>query len=77
MLCLLLNQLHTPYFEDYIDKIIGAHQCGFQHNQMTTDQTFFIHQILEKRWEYNRTVHQLFIGFMKTYNSVSIIKHSH
>jgi hypothetical protein len=26
-------------------------------------------QILEKKWEYNRTVHQLFIDFKKAYDS--------
>jgi hypothetical protein len=37
----------------YADKIIGDHQCGFRHNRSTTDQIFYIHQILEKKWEYN------------------------
>jgi hypothetical protein len=27
-------------------------------------------QILEKKWEYNETVHQLFIDFKKAYDSV-------
>jgi hypothetical protein len=31
----------------------------------TTDQIFCICQILEKKWEYNETVHQLFINFKK------------
>jgi hypothetical protein len=31
---------------------------------------FFIHQILEKKWEYNEAVHQLFIDFKKAYDSV-------
>jgi hypothetical protein len=35
-----------------------------------TDQIFYIHQILEKKWEYNGTVHQLFIDFKKAYDSV-------
>jgi hypothetical protein len=30
----------------------------------------YIHQILEKKWEYNGTVHQLFIDFKKAYDSV-------
>jgi hypothetical protein len=29
-----------------------------------------IRQILEKKWEYNETVHQLFIDFKKAYDSV-------
>jgi hypothetical protein len=39
----------------YIDGIIGDHQYGFRRNRSTTDQVFCIHQILEKKWEYNET----------------------
>jgi hypothetical protein len=35
-----------------------------------TGQLLIIRQILEKKWEYNEAVHQLFIGFKKAYNSV-------
>jgi hypothetical protein len=35
-----------------------------------TDQIFYIWQILEKKWEYNGTAHQLFIDFKKAYDSV-------
>ena len=31
---------------------------------------FCVHQILEKKWEYNEAVHQLFIDFKKAYHSV-------
>jgi hypothetical protein len=34
------------------------------------DQIFYIRQILEKKWEYNGTVHQLFIDFKKACDSV-------
>jgi hypothetical protein len=34
------------------------------------DQIFYIRQILEKKWEYNGTVHQLFIDFKKAYDSI-------
>jgi hypothetical protein len=54
----------------YIDEIIGDHQCGFRRNRPTTDQIFCIHQILEKKWEYNETVHQLFVDFKKAYFSI-------
>jgi hypothetical protein len=30
----------------------------------------YIHQILEKKWEHNGTVHELFIDFKKAYDSV-------
>jgi hypothetical protein len=45
------------------------HQCGFQHNGSTTDQILCIHQILEKKLDYNEAVCQLFIGFEKAYES--------
>jgi hypothetical protein len=35
-----------------------------------SDQVFYIYQILEKKWEYNGRVHQLFIDFKKVYDSV-------
>jgi hypothetical protein len=43
----------------YVDEIVGDHQCEFWRNRSTTDQISYIRQILEKKWEYNETVHQL------------------
>jgi len=54
----------------YAEEVIGDHQCGFQCNRSATDHIFCIRQILEKKWEYNEAVHQLFIDFKKVYNSV-------
>jgi hypothetical protein len=54
----------------YADEIIADHQCGFRRNRSTTDHILYIRQILEKKWEYNGTVHQLFIDFKKAYVSV-------
>jgi hypothetical protein len=54
----------------YADEITGSHQCGCQCNRSTTDQIFYIRQILEKKWGYNGTVHQLLTNFKKAYDSV-------
>jgi len=54
----------------YAEEVIGDHQCGFRRNRSTTDHIFCIRQILEKKWEYNEAVHQLFIDFKKAYDSV-------
>jgi hypothetical protein len=62
---ILLTRL-TPYTHE----IIGDHQCGLRHDRSTTDQIFYVWQILKKKWEYNGTVHQLFIDFKKVCNSV-------
>jgi hypothetical protein len=53
-----------------MDDIIGDHQCGFRRNRSTTDQILCSRQILEKKWEYNETVHQLLVDFKEAYNSV-------
>jgi hypothetical protein len=62
---ILLSRL-IPYAEE----IIGDHQCGFRCNRSTTDHIFCIRQLLEKKWEHNEAVHQLFIDFKKAYDSV-------
>jgi len=54
----------------YAKEIIGDHQCGFRCNKSTIDHIFCIRQILEKKWEYNEEVHQLFIDFKKSYGSL-------
>jgi hypothetical protein len=53
-----------------VNEVTADHQCGFRRNRSTTDQIFNIRQILEKKWKYNGTVHQLFIDFKKAYDSV-------
>ena len=55
---ILLSRL-TPYAEE----IIGDHQRGFRRNRSTADHLFCICQMLEKKWEHNDAVHQLFIDF--------------
>jgi len=62
---ILLSRL-IPYAEEDIED----RQCGFRRNRSTTDHTFCIRQILEKKWEYSETVHQLCIDFKKAYDSV-------
>jgi hypothetical protein len=45
----------------------------FHHNRSTTNQIFYVWQVLKKKkkkWEYSGTVHQLFVDFKKTYYSV-------
>jgi len=53
----ILSNIHLSRFAAYAEEITGDHQCGFRHNRSTTNHIFFIHQILEKKWEYNEAVH--------------------
>jgi purine nucleoside phosphorylase len=50
-------------------KLLGIISVSFDVTS-TTDQITCIHQILEEKWEYNETVHQLFIDFKNAYDSV-------
>jgi hypothetical protein len=67
----MLSNILLSRLSPYIDEIIGDNQCEFRCNRSTTDQIFCIRQILEKKWEYNGTIHQLFIDFKKAYDSVT------
>jgi hypothetical protein len=61
----LLSNILLSRLIPYAEEIIGDHQCGFRRNRSTTDHMFYIRQILEKKWEYNEAVHQLFIDFKR------------
>jgi hypothetical protein len=60
---LLLNILSRTM--TYVDEITINIMYGFQCNRATTDQLFYICQILQKKW----SVHQLFIHFSRAYDS--------
>jgi hypothetical protein len=66
----ILSNILLVRLTPYINEVTGDHQCGFRCNRSITDQIFYIQQVLEKKWEYNRTVHQLFIDFKTAYDSV-------
>jgi hypothetical protein len=53
-----------------VNEIIEDHQCRFRRNRSTMDQIFYIRQIVEKKSEYNGTVHQLFVDFKKACDSI-------
>ena len=61
---ILLSRL-APYAEE----IIGDHKCGFRRKRSVTDHIFCIRQILEKKWKYNKAVHQHFRDFKKACDS--------
>ena len=69
----ILSNILLSRLVPHAKEIIGDHQCGFRRNRSTIDLIFFIRQIIEKKWEYNEEVHQLFIDFKKAYDSVRIL----
>jgi hypothetical protein len=66
----ILSNIVLARLTPYVNEIIGDHQCGFFRNRSTMNQIFYIRQVLEKKWEYNGMVHQLFIDFKKAYDSI-------
>jgi hypothetical protein len=56
----ILSNILLSRFTPYAEEIIVEHLCGFRRNRSTTDHIFCIPQILEKKWEYNEAVHQVF-----------------
>jgi hypothetical protein len=45
----ILASILPSRLSPFVDKIIGDHQCGFQHNRSTTDHMCCIHQILGEK----------------------------
>jgi hypothetical protein len=66
----MLSNILLARLTPYISEVIGDHQCGFRCNRSTTEQIFYILQIIKKKWEYNGMVHQLFVDFKKVHESV-------
>jgi hypothetical protein len=66
----ILSNILLARLTSYVNEVIGNHQCGFRCNRPTTDQIFYIPQILEKKWEYKGMVHQLLVDSKKAYDSV-------
>ena len=59
----------------YANEIIEEYQCDFRRNRSTVDHIFSNRQILEKKWEYNKDVYQLFIDFEKAHDSIKIVRY--
>jgi hypothetical protein len=66
----ILSNIVLSRFTPYAEEICGNHQCRLQCSKSATYHIFFLHQIIEKYWEYNEAVHQLFVDFKKAYYSV-------
>ena len=54
----------------HANEIIGEYHYGFRRNRSTIGHIFRIRQILDKKWEYNEEICQLFIDFEKAYDTI-------
>ena len=66
----ILSNILLSRFTPYAKEIIGDQQCRYRRNRSTTDHIYCTCQILEKKPEYNKAVHMLFINFKKVYDSI-------
>jgi hypothetical protein len=71
----ILSNIILARITPCVSEVTVDHQCGFHCNRSTIDQIFSLHQILEEKWEYTGTVHELFIDFREAYDSVKIEVH--
>jgi len=56
--------------KSYIEKITRYYQNGFRDGRSVIDNMFVRKIINKKIWEYNQSVHYLFIDFQKAYDSI-------
>jgi hypothetical protein len=54
----------------YADEIVGIIIVDFDETDQLLVTLFCILHMLEKKWEYNERVHQLFVKFKNAYDSV-------
>ena len=66
-----MSKLIASRLQQYTENILGDYQCGFRPNRSTNDQIFTIRCLLEKCYEYNIPVHQLYIDYKMAYDSIN------
>jgi hypothetical protein len=67
----IFTNILTEYIETYTEEFIGEYQCGFRKGRSTTDHTFSLRQIMEKFYEHNTQLHQLYVDFKQAFDSIS------
>jgi hypothetical protein len=63
-------QLVAERLEPYVEQILGDYQYGFCRGRSITDQIFCLKMVLEKSYEYNVDIHQLYIDYKQAYDSI-------
>lgn len=66
----VLSNILLERTKPYTEEILGDYQCGFRPGRSTIDQIFTIRQIMEKCWEYDRELHQMFIDFKQAFDRI-------
>ena len=63
---IILNQR----LEDIAETELGDYQSGFRPNRSSVDNIFMIRQIIEKCYEYNVDIYNIFIDYTHAFDSI-------
>jgi sorting nexin-29 len=63
----IFTQLVAKGLEPYVEELLDDYQYGFCRGRSTADQIFSLRLILEKSYEYNVDIHQLYIDYKQAY----------
>ena len=66
----ILANIILVKIKPYVENITGDYQNGFRDGRSVTDNTSALKIINEKIWEFNQSVHYLFIDLQKAYDSI-------
>ena len=66
-----MPEFDTPSIHNLVSYIVSVYQTGFQPNRSTVDNIFILHQMYEKCYEHNIELHNTFIEFNETFNSIN------
>ena len=55
---------------DIVETKLGDYQSGFRLNRSTNDNIFMIRQIIKKCYEYNIDIHNIFIDYIRAFDSI-------
>lgn len=66
----IFTSILAKYIEPYAEQSFGEYQCGFRRGRSTTDQIFALRMILEKFYEYDKPLYQLYVDFQQAFDSV-------
>jgi len=64
---IILNNRLSEIVESKLSDV----QSGFRRNRSTLDNTFIVHQTFEKCYEYNIHLHNIFVDYIQTFNSIN------
>jgi hypothetical protein len=54
---------------DIIEAELGDYQSGFRPNRFTIDNIFMVRQIIERFYEYNIDIHNIFVDYTHAFDS--------